>query len=182
MPTIHFAADTYWDAGFGIGHGMDATAGFALPGSFYQMETEQFRDLVVNACRNYLNRGFRLVVLISGHNPGIQQNTMDEVCCICATPEGREPVVFSMDYLLAPEGHPLRTSDHAAFVETSLMLHLNPDRVNMGANAGQERENLGVGGAKPYSEATAEEGEARFRLQASELAKLAAERLGRLSE
>ncbi|QHW34788.1 creatininase family protein [Paenibacillus rhizovicinus] len=180
MPAIHFAADAYWDAGFGIGYGMDATAGYALPGSFYGIETSLFVSLVVNACRNYLNRGFKLVVLVSGHNPSIQQNVLDEVCYACKTDEGAEPVCFTMDYLLMEPDDPLRASDHAACIETSMMLYLNGERVNMGANAGHVREHLGVGGARPYSEATAEEGEIRFARQAAGLAKLASGRLGKL--
>ena len=35
------------------------------------------RDSLPNACRNYLARGFRLVVIVSGYNPGIQQNMLD---------------------------------------------------------------------------------------------------------
>ncbi|WP_308639626.1 creatininase family protein [Paenibacillus silvisoli] len=181
MPSLHFAADAYWDAGFGIGYGMDATAGYALPGSFYAIDTKLFASLLVNACRNYLSRGFRLVVLVSGHNPSIQQNVLDEVCYICKTDDGAEPVCFTMDYLLMEPDDPRRASDHAAGIETSMMLYLHGDRVNMEANKGHEREHLGVGGEMPYSAATAEEGEYRFRRQASGLVRFATERYGRLS-
>ncbi|MBP3963987.1 creatininase family protein [Paenibacillus lignilyticus] len=180
MPAIHFAADAYWDAGFGIGYGMDATAGYQLPGSFYAIDTALFAALLLNACRNYLNRGFKLVVLVSGHNPSIQQNVLDEVCYHCKSPDGFEPVCFTMDYLLMEADDPRRASDHAAGIETSMMLHLNKDRVNMEANAGHAREHLGIGGSMPYSDATAEEGELRFNLQVAGLVKFATERHQRL--
>ncbi|SEN87468.1 creatininase family protein [Paenibacillus sp. OV219] len=180
MPAIHFAADAYWDAGFGIGYGMDATAGYALPGSFYSIDTQLFAALLENACRNYLSRGFRLVVLISGHNPSIQQNTIDEVCYRCKRDDGAEPVCFSMDYLLMEQGDPLRTSDHAAAIETSMMLYLHGERVNMAANEGHDREHLGVGGERPYSAATAAEGELRYKRQVTGLVRFAQERYARL--
>jgi creatinine amidohydrolase len=177
MPAIHFAADAYWDTGFGIGHGMDATAGFQLPGSYYQIDNALLSKFLVNACQNYLNRGFKLIVMVSGHNPPIQQNLMDEVCYICKTAEGGEPVCFAMDYSLIGQGNPRRASDHAAGIETSMMLFLNPDRVKMDANKGHEREQLGLGGVMPYDEATAMEGETRFHMQVEGLVKLAKDKL-----
>jgi len=50
---------------------MDAVAGFPLPCSFYRTDLQLFVAMLENACRNYLSRGFEMVVLISGHNPGI---------------------------------------------------------------------------------------------------------------
>ncbi|WP_164545748.1 creatininase family protein [Paenibacillus albus] len=180
MPAIHFAADAYWDGGFGIGYGMDATAGYALPGSFYSIDTRLFAAVLENACRNYLSRGFRLVVLISGHNPPIQQNVIDEVCYRCKRDDGGEPVCFSMYYMLMESDDPLRASDHAAAIETSMMLHLFGDRVNMAANAGHDCEHLGVGGERPYSAATAAEGELRYERQVDGLVRFAEERYARL--
>ncbi|REE78599.1 creatinine amidohydrolase [Paenibacillus taihuensis] len=180
MPAIHFAADAHWDAGFGIGYGMDATAGYALPGSFYSIDTKLFAALLENACRNYLSRGFRLVVLISGHNPSIQQNVIDEVCYRLGREDGMEPVVFSMDYTLMEPDDPLRASDHAAAIETSMMLHLHGDRVNMATNDGHEREHLGVGGERPYSAATAAEGELRLQRQVDGLVRFAGGRYARM--
>lgn len=180
MPALYFAADAHWDTGYGVGYGMDATVGYQLPGSFYKMPTNLLKNVLLNACRNYLNRGFQLVILVSGHNPMIQQNVAEEVCYVLKSPEGREPVCFTMDYTLIEEGDPRREADHAAGIETSLMLHLNEERVNLAANDGHERPDLGLLGDMPFHEATVEEGEARFRLQVDGLVRFAQTRLQRL--
>jgi creatinine amidohydrolase len=177
MPTIHFAADAHWDNGYGIGFGMDAAAGFQLPGSFYQVDVHLLKKWLINACTNYLNRGFKLVILVSGHNPTIQQNVMDEVCYALKTPDGKEPVCAAMDYTLVEPGDPRRSSDHAGGCETSMMLYLNGERVNMRANDGMARRELAIGGSFAFDQATAEEGEIRFKLQTAGLVKLAQEKL-----
>lgn len=177
MPPIYFSVDAYRDCGKGYGLGMDPAAGFQLPGSFYQIDTHLFKQLMTNACANYLNRGFKLVVMVSGHNPQIQQNTLDEVCYTFKTNEGKEPVIFTFEFTTIEIGNPKRSSDHAGGYETSMMLHLAGDRVNMKANDGQEIPALALSEEFPYSEATKEEGRIRFKLQIDGLIKLAKERL-----
>jgi creatinine amidohydrolase len=180
MPTLHFAADAYRDVGKGYGLGMDPEAGFQLPGSFYQIETGLLKQLILNACQNYLARGFKLVVMVSGHNPPIQQNLFDEVCYLLKTEDGKEPVFFTMEYTAIPEGHPKRSGDHAGGYETSMMLFLNGDRVNLKANEGQKERDLAIYNEFPVSQATAAEGELRFNLQVDGLSRLVRERLRRL--
>lgn len=186
MPPIHFAADAYWDCGHGVGYGMDATAGFQLPGSFYGMDTSLFAGVLTNACRNYLCRGFRLVVLVSGHNPSIQQNALDEVCYRLKQPDGKEPVVATMEYRLIPQENARSGGDHAGGYETSMMLHLCPDRVRPDANAGMAEPKLGVGdggggGGIWLEDASAEEGRIRFGLQVEGLVQLAGSKLAALA-
>jgi creatinine amidohydrolase len=180
MPPIYFASDAYRDVGKGYGLGMDPEAGFQLPGSFYQIETGLLKQFMLNACHNYLARGFKLVVIVSGHNPSIQQNLFDEICYLLKTEDGKEPVFFSMEYTAIPEGHPKRSGDHAGGYETSMMLFLNGDRVNLKANEGQKEPDLAIYNEFPVNQATAAEGELRFNLQVEGLAHLVQERLKRL--
>ncbi|WP_158299306.1 creatininase family protein [Paenibacillus antri] len=183
MPPLYFAADAHWDCGHGIGYGMDAEAGFQLPGSFYPMATDLFAKLLQSACSNYLARGFRLVVLVSGHNPSIQQNVMDEVCYSFKSPDGAEPVVATMENKLVPRGDPRRGGDHAGGYETSMMLYLCKDRVRLEANEDADVPKLGVGdggGGIMLEEASAEEGKIRFELQVAGLVELAARKLAAL--
>jgi creatinine amidohydrolase len=183
MPPIHFAVDAYWDCGHGMGYGMDATAGFQLPGSFYGMETGLFTRMLYNACHNYLNRGFLLVVLVSGHNPSIQQNAMDEVCYMLKRPDGKEPVVATMENRLIPKGDARRGGDHAGGYETSMMLHLCKDRVRLDANSGMSEVKLGIGdggGGIWLEDASVEEGRIRFELQVAGLVELAKRKLSDL--
>jgi len=177
MPTIFFAADAYRDCGLGYGLGMDPKAGFQLPGSFYAIDQGLLRDFMINACRNYLNRGFKLVMVVSGHNAQTQQALMDEVCYHMKEPDGREPVCFAMEYTTIEEGNPRRHTDHAGGYETSMMLHLAGERVHMGANDGQVRPDLAIEEEFPIGDATAEEGRIRFELQAAGLARFTIQRL-----
>jgi creatinine amidohydrolase len=177
MPSVYFAADAYRDTGKGYGLGMDPEAGFQLPGSFYQIDTDLLKRFMLNACRNYLARGFKLVVIVSGHNPAIQQNLFDEICYLLKTPDGKEPVFFTMEYTTIEKGNPKRSGDHAGGYETSMMLYLNGDRVNMKANDGQKEPNLAIYNEFPVNQATAEEGRVRFNLQIEGLTKLVRERL-----
>ena len=180
MPAIYFAADAYRDTGKGYGLGMDTEAGFELPGSFYQIDYDLFKRFMVNCSRNYLNRGFKLVVIVSGHNPQIQQNVLDEVCFELKTPENREPVFFAMEFTGIARGNPRRGSDHAGGYETSMMLFLNGDRVNMKANDGQAIPKLAIYEAFPIEKANAEEGRIRFELQVEGMVQMVRERLARL--
>jgi creatinine amidohydrolase len=176
MPPIYFSVDTCFDAGFGLANGMDATAGFPLPGSFYRTDPQLFQQIMINACENYLSHGFEMVFLVSGHNPKIQEDLLHEVCYRFLDAEGKEPVVFTMEYQTIEEGNPRRGSDHAGFYETSMMLYLNPDRVKMDANKGMERPDLGIGTHRPVQEATAEEGKQCFLLQVDGFEKIVQER------
>jgi len=180
MPAMYFSTDAYWDAGKGYGYGMDSVAGFQLPGSFYQIDDNLLKQMMLNVCRNYISRGFKLVVIVSGHNPGIQQTLMDEVCYIMKTDDGKEPVCFTMEYTVIEPGHPKRRSDHAGFYETSMMHYLTGDRVNMAANAGQEIPYLAMSNEPSVEGASAAEGEICFSLQTDGLAAYAAQKLAAL--
>lgn len=182
MPPLYFSIDSCFDAGHGIGPGMDAVSGFLLPGSFYRIPTELFQNMVRQACANLLERGFQMVILISGHNAKVVQHAMDEVCYEFTDREGRHPVVFSMEYAVLEEEDPLRFSDHAGGYETSMMLHLCPERVNMKANDGTEIPTLAMGGKIPWQDASAERGQTHFSRQVEALAKRAEEWYSRLKE
>lgn len=104
-----------------------ALPGMKLPGSFYQIPLPLLTELLIHACGNYFDRGAQLVVLISGHNPPIQQQIMDQVRDHFA-PLGK-PVLTSMEFELADKPE-YRISDHAGGYETAMMLALSPNQVN----------------------------------------------------
>lgn len=165
MPALYFSSDAILNVGHGYARGMDAVAGFELPGSFYQIDERLFVEMLAGACRNYLARGFELVVMVSGHNPPIQQNLMDEVCHRFARDDdSKSPVRALMEYSAVEEGNPRRHSDHAGAYETSMMMHLCPERVNQRANEGMIIDQLAIGG-EHSSLASAEEGRICFELQ-----------------
>jgi creatinine amidohydrolase len=177
MPPIFFAADAYRDLGHGMGCGMDAKAGFMLPGSFYKMPDVLLKSFMKKACSNYLDRGFKLVIIVSGHNAIAQQFLFDELCYELKSPEGVEPVCFTMEFAVLEKGDLRRHSDHAGHYETSMMMHLATDRVNSNANDGCAIPELAVDTARPLAESSAEEGEICFNLQIEGLTKLAREKI-----
>lgn len=179
MPSIYFSSDAIMDVGHGYARGMDAVAGFALPGSFYQIHHDHFIQLLTTACQNYLARGFRLVLLVSGHNPSFQQNLMDEVCFAFTKEAGSSPVRAMMEYAFVEEGNPRRHSDHAGAYETSMMRYLASDRVNMQANQGQVVDQLAIWG-EHAGLATAEEGRLCFELQTEGMVRYVQEALAAL--
>jgi len=166
FPPLHFGTDSYIEAGSGIGMGMDAYAGFALPGSYYRIDEELFVQLLIAACGNYLARGFKLVYLVSGHNAQIQGHCLGRVAHHFANEDGYTPVAGCFEFDFMPDG-PLRqaTGDHAGGYETAMMLHLHGERVNLDASRGVPRENLAQSNAFPMSETSAEQGRARFEAQ-----------------
>jgi len=179
MPPIYFAADAVRDLGSGLGRGMDATAGFNLPGSLYQIPDAQLKELLKNACANYLARGFRLVIIVSGHNAIAQQYLFDELCYEMMSPEGDQPVCFTMEYAVIEPGDPHRHSDNAGFYETSMMMHLT-DLVNSRANDGCDVPLLAINTGRPLDEASAELGAEYFGLQIEGLARYASEKMAKL--
>ena len=120
------------------------------------------------------------MVLVSGHNCAIQQNVMDEVCYVLKSRQGAEPVFATMEYTLIPEGDPRRRGDHGGGYETSMMLHLVPDRVNLRANDGQADPAVALYEAFPVAEASGARGAERFALQVQGLVAATAERVRRL--
>ncbi|MCL2772782.1 MAG: creatininase family protein [Oscillospiraceae bacterium] len=181
MPPIYFATDGTRDLGYGLGCGMDAVAGFQLPGSFYKMPDEILKKFIKAACENYLSRGFKLVIIVSGHNALTQQYLFDEICYELKSDDGTEPVCFTMEYTVLEKENPKRYSDHAGFYETSMMMYLTDGRVNLQANDGYENPNLAISTGKPANEASTEEGKACFELQIEGLAKFAREKLAKLT-
>ena len=181
MPTVFFGTDSFRDLGHGMGCGMDATAGFLLPGSFYKMPDQLLKDFFGAACENYLARGFKLVIIVSGHNAIAQQYLFSEVCHGFKSPEGPEPVCFTMEYAVLEKDDPRRHSDHAGFYETSMMMHLAEGRVNPRANDGCDLPELAVNTDRPLSESSAAEGEAYFGLQVAGLVKFARGKFGEFS-
>ena len=123
-----------------------------------------------------------MVIMISGHNAKVVQHAMDEVCYQFTSEDGSQPVVSAMEYTVLEEGDPLRFSDHAGGYETSMMLYLCQDRVNMRANEGVEQPSLAMGGKIPWQEATRERGELHFSHQVKALAEKAVQWYGKLSQ
>jgi creatinine amidohydrolase len=111
------------------------------------------RPWVERLCAEAVRNGFKGVILLTGHYGAGQQIVVRDLAVRASRTLG-VPVLGTPEYILAlDEGY---LGDHAAWGETSLMLHLDPCSVDL-SRLGQAP-HQGVFGRDPL-EATAEDGE-----------------------
>lgn len=97
--------------------------------------------------------GFKAVIILTGHYGAAQQIVVREVGARMTRCLGI-PVLGTPEYILAlDEGY---LGDHAAWGETSLMLHLDPPSVDLSRLG--DAPHRGVGGKDPKQFATADDG------------------------
>ncbi len=110
------------------------------------------RPWLEQLCREMARDGFRAIIILTGHYGAAQQIVVREVAVRMSRALGI-PVLGTPEYWLALDvGY---TGDHAAWGETSLMMHLFPDTVDL-ARLGTPPYQ-GVGGRDP-KESSAEDG------------------------
>lgn len=126
------------------------------------------RSWVHQLCREAARQGFKGVILLTGHYGAAQQMVVREAA-VRATRSLGVPVLGTPEYILALDAGYL--GDHAAWGETSLMMHLDPDSVEL-ARLGTPP-HRGVGGRDPR-EATRADGERISEVIVSRLAAVAA--------
>jgi creatinine amidohydrolase len=107
-------------------------------------------QLISEAARN----GFEAVIVLTGHYGAAQQIAVREAA-VRMSRVLDIPVLGTAEYWLALDED--YTGDHAAFFETSLMMHLHPDTVKLDRLVGAPPYQ-GVGGRDPKAHATAAEG------------------------
>lgn len=126
------------------------------------------RPWLEKTCMEAARNGFKAVILLTGHYGAAQQIVVRETA-VRMTRRLGIPVYGTPEYFLA---HDLAYyGDHAAWGETSLMMHLAPDLVDLSRLGDPPHQ--GVGGRDPKAEASAGDGE---RLAAAIIDRLA--RLG----
>ena len=125
------------------------------------------RPWIEQLCREMARDGFRAIIMLTGHYGAAQQIVVRETAVRMSRALGI-PVLGTPEYLLAIDvGY---TGDHAAWGETSLMMHLYPETVDLSLLG--EPPHKGVGGRDPR-EASAEDGKLLTETIVSRLAKLA---------
>jgi creatinine amidohydrolase len=149
-----------------------------LAGSAYRVPDETFAALLDEVMKQLARAGFRIVVG-HGHGPSTGHFTRraDEwrdrfglVCFNCWDPAGH------------PEGLGIQV-DHAAMNETSLVMALRPELVQMDRlAAAPDKFPVGVGGRDPRAHASREFGEKAIRVQLDRMAALLEDALKGLSE
>lgn len=125
------------------------------------------RAWVEKLCREAVRQGFRAVIVLTGHYGAAQQMVVRDLAVRLSRSLG-VPVLGTPEYFLALDAG--YHGDHAAWGETSLMMYLDPDSVDL-TRLGKPP-HQGVGGRDPR-EATRADGEKLAETIIGRLAKLA---------
>ena len=125
------------------------------------------RPWLEQLCREMARDGFRAIIILTGHYGAAQQIVVRETA-VRMSRALAIPVLGTPEYWLALDvGY---TGDHAAWGETSLMMHLFPDTVDLSRLGTPPYQ--GVGGRDP-KESSAEDGQRITETIISRLATLA---------
>ena len=125
------------------------------------------RPWLEQLCREMARDGFRAIIILTGHYGAAQQIVVRETAVRMSRALGI-PVLGTPEYWLALDvGY---TGDHAAWGETSLMMHLFPDTVDLSRLGKPPYQ--GVGGRDP-KESSAQDGRRITETIVSRLATLA---------
>lgn len=125
------------------------------------------RPWLEQLCREMARDGYRAIIILTGHYGAAQQIVVRETAVRMSRALGI-PVLGTPEYMLAlDEGY---TGDHAAWGETSLMMHLFPGTVDLSRLG--EPPYQGVGGRDP-KQSSAEDGRRITETIVSRLATLA---------
>jgi creatinine amidohydrolase len=152
---------------FGGNGGLDEPHTFVM-----EPENDPFsallRPWLEKLCAEAVRQGFRAVILLTGHYGAGQQMIVREAA-VRMSRVLDVPVLGTPEYFLGlDEGY---TGDHAAFFETSLMMYLYPDTVDLDQLGDPPHQ--GVGGRDPKQYANAEDGRRIAEAMIDKLARLA---------
>lgn len=122
IPPLFFGTDREHEIGDKIFHGMDAVAGKVLPGSIYFLKEELFYKVLLNIAENIALQGFKKLVIVSTHSGIAQQRVIEQLA---------KERVLNLKILAIPGKQFVGGLDHAGKIETSLMMAIRPDLVNL---------------------------------------------------
>jgi creatinine amidohydrolase len=131
LPPLYWAADSREDLPHGgyITGGVESGEQYHVPGSMYWVRPETYHRLLLDIYEAMRRRGFRVIVVVAGHWSGptvaVIRQTGEEF--LASHPEMRWAVII--DYQLAG-GLPY-PREHAAGGETSLLMAIRPDLVDL---------------------------------------------------
>ncbi|NLZ05380.1 MAG: creatininase family protein [Phycisphaerae bacterium] len=126
------------------------------------------RPWLEQLCREMARDGYRAIIILTGHYGAAQQIVVRETA-VRMSRALAIPVLGTPEYMLALDVD--YTGDHAAWGETSLMMHLYPDTVRLSRLG--DPPHRGVHGRDPKSQASAEDGRVLTETIVSRLATLA---------
>ena len=112
-----------------------------------------FKPWLERHCAEAVRQGFKAIIIITGHYGASQQLIVRETA-VRMTRVLNRPVLGTPEYFLALDQ--AYTGDHAAFFETSLMMELEPESVDLEQLGDPPHQ--GVHGRDPKLHATREDG------------------------
>jgi creatinine amidohydrolase/Fe(II)-dependent formamide hydrolase-like protein len=135
------------------------------PGYMGRSVAEQdamYHALLLHTLHQFKSLGFKVVAICAGHYPLIDQAKAAAHIFHQQTyhdPPDRKLIVWVFSgYELVQDLYPF-AGDHAAYWETSLLMALDPNMVDLEALPEKPEDTLGVGGPRPAQESDAAEGE-----------------------
>ncbi|UCG48725.1 MAG: creatininase family protein [Phycisphaerales bacterium] len=147
--------------------------GLSEPHTFIMEEensvfSNMLRPWLEQLCREMARDGFRAIIILTGHYGAAQQIVVRETAVRMSRALGI-PVLGTPECTIAMDvGY---TGDHGAWGETSLMMHLYPETVDLSRLG--KAPHKGVGGRDPKTQASAKDGRMITETVVSRLAILA---------
>jgi creatinine amidohydrolase len=122
IPPLYFGTDREHEVDGEIFHGMDAQAKRILPGNFYFLKESFFKELLEKIINNIEEQGLSKLVIVSAHSGIAQQRVLEAVKA-----ENKR----NLKIIIIP-GKKFRGGiDHAGVLETSYMMAIRPDLVDI---------------------------------------------------
>ena len=152
-PPLYWGLDTNRVSSSGtIRPGMDAVADFQLPGSIFRINERVFEDLLTDAVKEIFKENFKLVIICTGHSSQLQEHFIRKVANKF-TQEDRIRLLAFSEYEAAKDDLSW-AGDHAGQWETSLMMSLRMDLVDINELPPSGTPLIGISGIDPRIDAS----------------------------
>lgn len=128
LPPLYFGTDQVALLGSDCFIGMDVFAGKKLPGSCYYLTLDLFYMLIKQVSENLIRQGFKTIVFLTGHYPPQQRKIIQQVAREMEFKQQVKILALAEFELVKDLGY---SGDHAGEWETSILLALEPQMVNL---------------------------------------------------
>ncbi len=122
IPPVYFGTDREHNVDGKIFHGMDARVGRILPGSIYFLKQDFFYKFLKQIASNIAKQGFKKLVIVSAHSGPGHQRVIEQLV---------QEKINNLKIIVFPGKLFEGSIDHAGKIETSLMLSLKPQLVDL---------------------------------------------------
>lgn len=129
VPPFYWSSDWREDLPDGnyLTGGIERGEQYHVPGSMFWIRPETFRAILLDMYEAMRRRGFRVIVVVCGHFPGVEPARESGAEFLAMHPEMRGLFVTDRE-VVADLPYP---AEHAAGGETSLLMAIRPDLVDL---------------------------------------------------